>query len=169
MRSDEEVHMLQAAAEMYCQPKVTLQYNEFVVLGKTVLEAVVTKNTEELVSAPDKNGDYKVYVRRHSQNILANGIYIQTWKLKKQSASVQIRFSATEKAFLELVKTHQPISFSQLKKHLKISSPKLNKLIIDFILIDILTLGISEKGYFYQLNAEYLPTDETAKANQNSI
>jgi predicted HTH transcriptional regulator len=161
IRSDEEIHMLQAAAEMYCQPKVILKFTEFEVLGKTVLEATVPKNTEALVSAPDKNGDYKIYVRRHDQNILANGIYIQTWKLKKQENPVHIYFSNNEKSLLELLREHHSMSFSQLKKHLKLTSNKLTKLIVDFILVDILTLKITEKGYFYQLNSHYVNEDDT--------
>jgi len=151
IRSYEEIHMLEAAAQMYCKPEVPLKYTEWQIEGKKILEVEIAQNNEALVSATDKNGDLKVFVRINDENILANGIFIMNWEQKKNGRSVDIQYAETEKAFIYNITKHQPINFSQLRKKLNINPAKLNQLILDFMMIDIIKLQITEKGYFYSL------------------
>lgn len=160
IRSEEEIHMLEAAAQMYCKPEVPLEYKEWNILGKQILEVDIKTTEGELISAPDKTGDYKVFIRHLDQNILANGIYIKAWKQRKEGRSVKIAYTAIEKSFLQTIKKEQPISWSQLRKKLKLSPPQLNQLLLDFILLNIVELKISEKGYFYILNDEQLEENQ---------
>ena len=163
VRSEEEKHMLVAAAEMYCQPEVALEFTEWKINGKQVLVVDINRNREHLTSAPDKNGKYKVFIRREDQNILANGIYIKNWEQKKSERKLEIQFTEVEKTFLQTIKKNHPISFSKLRRLLKMSPRKLNLLILDFLLIEVLELKITEKGYFYQLNEKQLEDYENAE------
>ncbi len=151
VRSDEEIHMLQGAAQLYCRPEVPLKFTEWQLNGKKILEVDIEKNQDALVSAPSKNGEFKVFVRLDDENILANGIFIKAWEQKKEGRSVDIQYTGTEKAFIETIEKKQPINWSQLRKQLKITPQKLNQLILDFMMIDIVELQITEKGYFYAL------------------
>ncbi|NPD44533.1 MULTISPECIES: helix-turn-helix domain-containing protein [unclassified Lentimicrobium] len=152
VRSEEEFHMLQAAAQMYCKPEVPLKFKEWNVLGKLILEVSIKKTEEELVSAPDKNGAFKVFIRLNDQNILANGMFIKAWQQKRNARPVKINYTDIEKEFLNQINEKQPISWSQLRKQLKLTPKKTNQLLLDFLLLEIIELKISEKGYFYQLN-----------------
>ncbi|MCK5775150.1 MAG: ATP-binding protein [Bacteroidales bacterium] len=151
IRSDEEIHMLQAAAQLYCRPEVALKFTQWQVEGKKVLEVDISKTIDDLIMAPDRNDVYKVFVRVADENILANGIFIKNWKQKKAGRSVDIQYTDTEKAFIQTLETSQPINFSQLRRKLNVSPPKLNQLILDFMMIDIVELKITEKAYFYKL------------------
>jgi len=163
VRSEEEKHMLVAAAEMYCQPEVALEFTEWKINGKQVLEVDIYRNREYLTSAPDKNGDYKIFIRMEDQNILANGIYIKNWEQKKSERKVEIQFTDTERLFLQTIKENQSLSFSKLRKLIKTSPKKLNQLLLDFLLIEVVELKITEKGYFYQLNEQQLEDYENAE------
>lgn len=44
IRSEEEKHMIQTAAELYCQPQVDYYVKEWEINGKTVLEVIVPKS-----------------------------------------------------------------------------------------------------------------------------
>ncbi len=160
IRSEEEIHMLQAAADMYCIPPVSLKFKEWEVLGKQVLEVDIQTNSDHLIQAPDKNGDYKVFIRMHDQNILANGIFIKAWERKKQALKVEIKYTEDEKNFLQEIKHQQPINWSQLRKRLDLKPARLNQMILDFMQIDIVELRISEKGYFYHLNEKQIEKNE---------
>jgi predicted HTH transcriptional regulator len=151
IRSDEEIHMLEAAAQLYCKPEVPLIFNEWNVNGKQILEVDIAKSENELISAPDKNGEFKIFIRYQDQNILANGIFIKAWQKKKEASSVEIMYTDEEKSFLQIVKEHQPINWSQIRKKLQCSPSKLNKMLLDFILIDVVELIMTDKGYFYKL------------------
>lgn len=163
IRSEEEFHMLQAAAQMYCKPEVPLEFKEWNVLGKLILEVTIKKTENELVSAPDKNGVYKVFIRLADQNILANGIFIQAWNQKKEARPVKISYTEVEQNFLSQIEQKQPISWSQLRKHLKLTPKKMNQLVLDFMLLDIIELDISEKGYFYKLIDKQIEKNEATK------
>ncbi|MCK5775808.1 MAG: ATP-binding protein [Bacteroidales bacterium] len=151
IRSDEEIHMLEAAAQLYCSPEIPLKFTEWQVDGKKILEVDIAKTTENLITAPDRNDVYKVFVRVADENILANGIFIKNWEQKKTGRAVDIQYTDTEKAFIQTLEKSQPINFSQLRKRLNLSSQKLNQLILDFMMIDMVVLRITEKGYFYKL------------------
>jgi predicted HTH transcriptional regulator len=163
VRSEEEIHMLEAAAQMYCKPEVLLKFNEWNVNGKQILEVDIEKSKEELISAPDKNGNFKVFIRFEDQNILANGVFIKAWKKKKQAQSVEIKYTQEEQELLKILKEYQPINFSQIRKKLKCSPARLNQMILDFILINVVELKISDKGYFYCLTETQLEKDEKPK------
>ena len=68
VRSDEEIHMIQAAAEMYCQPKVDYSTEEWEINGKTVLEVIIPKDKHHKHKAPDNQGDYRIFVRVKDEN-----------------------------------------------------------------------------------------------------
>lgn len=163
VRSEEEKHMLEAAAQMYCKPEVPMTFTEWKVNGKQILEVDIQKDPTELISAPDKNGDYKVFIRLEDQNILANGMYIRNWEQRKSARKVEIQFTDLERSFLRIIKDHEPISFSKIRKQLKISPAKLTHMVLDFMLIEVVELKITEKGYFYQLNEKQLEGYENAE------
>lgn len=163
VRSEEEIHMLEAAAQMYCKPEVPLKFNEWNVNGKQILEVDIEKSKEELISAPDKNGAYKVFIRFEDQNILANGVFVKAWNKKKVAQSVEIKYTRQEQEFLKILKDFQPINFSQIKKKLQCSPAKLNQMILDFILINVVKLEISDKGYYYYLKETQISKDENQK------
>ena len=151
VRSDEEIHMLQAAAQLYCQPEVKLKFTQWQIEGKKILEVDISKTTENLINAPDRNDVYKVFVRVADENILANGIFIKNWEQKKIGRAVDIQYTDIEKAFIQTLEEFQPINFSQLRRKLEVSPQKLNQLILDFMMINIVELKITEKAYFYKL------------------
>lgn len=163
IRSEEEIHMLEAAAQMYCKPEVPLKFNEWNVNGKQILEVDIDKSTDQLISAPDKNGDLKVFIRYQDQNILANGIFIKAWNRKKQAESVEIQFTDEEEKFLQIVGEYQPINWSQIRKKLNCSPQKLNQMILDFMLIDVIELQMTDKGYYYNLNEDQRERYEDSK------
>jgi predicted HTH transcriptional regulator len=151
VRSEEEVHMLEAAAQLYCRPEIPLKFTQWQVDGKKVLEVDIAKTRDVLVMAPDRNDVYKVFVRVRDENILANGIFIKNWEQKKNKRAVDIQYTDIEKAFIQTLEKHQPINFSQLRKKLAIPPQKLNQLILDFMMIDMVELVITEKAYYYRL------------------
>jgi len=163
VRSDEEIHMLEAAAQMYCKPEVPLFFNEWNVNGKQILEVDIKKSSEQLISAPDKNGNYKVFIRFQDQNILANGIFIKAWFQKKEEKSVEIQYTDEEEKFLQIVGEFQPINWSQIRKKLKCSPQKLNQMILDFMLINVIELQMTDKGYYYLLNEDQRERYEDSK------
>ena len=110
IRSDEEIHMIEAAAEMYCRPKVHYTTVEWEINGKAVLGVIVPKDELKKHKAPDNQGNYKIFVRVKDENLVADNILIKVWKADKQAIPAKIAFTATEMLLLHYLSEHGEIT-----------------------------------------------------------
>jgi len=160
--SEEEFYMIEAAATMYCQPPIeftTVPWNEG---GKTVLEIKVEKSDQRPHKAPDKDGKYKAYIRVNDNNIVANGVLQKVWKKKKVANGTLITLNKAEKALLNYLHNNPRITFSRFCRIAHIPPYKAEKILVNFVSMDILKMEITEKTTFYYSNPEMdrWPTDK---------
>ncbi|MBR4147423.1 MAG: ATP-binding protein [Bacteroidales bacterium] len=152
VRSDEEIHMIQAAAEMYCQPEVHYSTEEWVINGKTVLEVIIPKDETDKHKAPDNQGKYKVYVRVKDENLVADPILLKVWKYQKNKKFTKISFTEPEMALLHYLSEHPSITFDEfLELTPIINKRRAENILINFILIGTIKMTMTSQGTFYQL------------------
>ena len=152
IRSEEEKHMIQTASEMYCIPNVNFQAKEWNINGKTVLEIIVPKSKYHKHKAPDHNNIYKVYIRVKDQNILADGILLKIWKYQNNKQEVRVTFTESEMFLLKYLNDNKRITLKEFMKAAKISKKEAEKTLVNFTLINMLKLEITEKVIFFSLN-----------------
>jgi len=155
VRSDEEYYMIEAGARLYCRPEVSFDMKEWEEGGKTVMEIIVPKSPQAPHSAPDKEGEYRVYVRVGDQNFPANGVHRKVWKKQKDPKGVYIEYTVAERTLLAYLEVHQKITLSAFRKISGFSLPKCEHILADFIILDIIRINYSETGSFYTLNPEF--------------
>lgn len=149
VRSDEEIHMIQAAAEMYCQPKVDYTTEEWDINGKTVLEVIIPKDTQNKHKAPDNQGVYKIFVRVKDENLVADSVLLRVWKSNKFSKSAKITFTETETLLLHYLNENQTITLSEFQEIAHINKRKAEAILADFILVGTINIvQTSQKTYF---------------------
>lgn len=149
VRSDEEIHMIQAAAEMYCQPKVDYTTEEWEINGKTVLEVIIPKDTQNKHKAPDSQGVYKIFVRVKDENLVADSVLLRVWKSNKFSKSAKITFTETETFLLHYLNENQTITLSEFQEIAHINKRKAEAILADFILVGTINIvQTSQKTYF---------------------
>lgn len=151
VRSEEEYHMIEAAAQLYCKPEVKFSTREWNIGGKVVLEVAVPRSKDVKHRAPDKNNEYKVYVRVDDQNLLANQILLQVWKRKKSPKPVKVSFTEVESKLLKHLENNGPISKNEFIKLCNISWTRANRILVDFILLGIIQMNLFEKGATFEL------------------
>lgn len=78
VRSEEEIYMIDAAAQMYCQPPVKLENYIYKVEGKDVLEVRVAESDRKPICALDETGKAWAYVRIKDENILASPVHLKS-------------------------------------------------------------------------------------------
>lgn len=154
IRSEEEKHMIQTASEMYCIPNVNFQAKEWNINGKTVLEIIVPKSKYHKHKAPDHNNIYKVYIRVKDQNILADGILLKLWKYQNNKQEVRVTFTESEMFLLKYLNDNKKITLKEFMKAAKISKKEAEKTLVNFTLINMLKLEITEKVIFFSLYEE---------------
>jgi len=153
VRSDEEFYMIETAATLYTQPEVPYTTRVWNVEGKQVVEVVVLRRTGKPHKAPDKEGNYKVFIRVKDQNLLANTLLIRYWRLKEQQGEdgVFIKYTEKEDMLLKYLESYGSITLTKLIKLTGLNKRKAEQLLIDFMLLNILEIVVTESSTFYKL------------------
>lgn len=156
VRSEEEYYMVEGAARLYCRPEVKFETHEWDVDGRKVLEVIVGKDRwTEPHKAQDREGRWKVYIRAGDQNLLANVVLLRLWERQREGKGVFMRFTRVEKLLLELLERDGEITMQQFRKLAGISYHKTVDLLVDFLMIGIIEMRITEKETYYFLSADY--------------
>jgi hypothetical protein len=151
VRSEEEYYMVEAAAQMYCKPEVTFSSREWNVDGKLVLEIVVAKSNATKHKAPLKDDDYKVFIRVGDKNILADSILVRYWKRQAEKTPVKISFTEPEMVLLRQLSDKQQITLHQFMDLAGIGKKLAEKIIIDFLVIQLIRIQQNEKETLFKL------------------
>ena len=152
VRSDEEFHMIQAAAEMYCQPKVEFSTEEWEINGKTVLEVIIPKDKHHKHKAPDNQGNYKIFVRVKDENLIADSVLIKVWKYDKFARPAKIAFTETEMQLLRYLSENGEITLQEFQKMAHINRRKAESILADFILVGTIELVQTNQSTYFMLN-----------------
>ena len=164
VRSDEEIHMIEAAAEMYCSPKVEYQTKEWEINGKTVLEVIIPKDNHDKHKAPDNQGNYKIYVRVKDENLVADSVLLRVWKFNKFSRPAKIAFTETEESLLCYLNEYGSITLQDFQTMAHINKRRAEAILADFIMIGTIkivqtsqntTFQLAIWTYFFQKNGIY--------------
>ncbi len=151
IRSAEELYMLQAASDLHTKPPVPLEIKKHIIQKKEVLEVIIKKSDNRPHTAPDEKGNDKAYIRVKDENLAANGLLLKVWKAEKTRKNIKIEYGKAENFLLKYLNEHPYITFSKFRKSAGISFTKAEKILINFILLDIIELVITENLNFYKL------------------
>ena len=155
VKSDEEYYMAEAAAKLYSKPPLDFQTQQWHIEGKTVLEIVIPKSTENPHYAQNDDGKWLVYIRKDDQNIVAPGILLKVWEQQKNPQGVFISFTEEEKRLLSLLESEQQLSLNQFIRKAKLPRWKGEKTLVKLIVIGVVGMEISESGTRFFLRDDF--------------
>ncbi|MDP2723289.1 MAG: ATP-binding protein [Bacteroidales bacterium] len=151
IQSGEELYMVQRASKNFCQPEVVFASKEWILEGKKILEVKVPVSKQLPHRAPDTQGNYKVFVRIHDQNMMASGIQMKIWKKQQSDEAVQITYNQQVKELLSLVESQPGLGINELKAKLNVSKHKLEELLADLIVMKVIQIGRTGNELVFQL------------------
>ncbi|MFC2152960.1 helix-turn-helix domain-containing protein [Bacteroidota bacterium] len=152
VKSDEEFYMVQAAADLYCKPPINFETKVWEINDKTILEITIPKiSNDKLLTAPDKNGIYKVYIRVNDENIIVNNIYLKAWSKKKFGKGVLIRYAEPEKILFEYLMENQSITFSKFKKLAKITKYRTEQILVNMVVLELIKIDFADNMVKYTI------------------
>jgi predicted HTH transcriptional regulator len=155
VRTGEEYYMVQAASELYTRPEVKFEVKEWQVEGRAVLEIIVQKSQAMPHSAPDKDGNWKVYIRVKDHNYLANSIWLRVLRHHKTDLGTLVEYTEKERLLITYLSDHEKITLSKFIKLAGISRKKAENLLVNFISLSIVKMEFTENGVFYSLAKQY--------------
>ncbi len=113
VRSDEEIYMIETAAQMYCSPEQHVTFKVFNVNGKSVVKADIAEADEKPVQAQDDNGVWHVYYRVADENVLASRLHeriLQNTVADDCPPEETISYSEREQVLLNYLRNHGGIT-----------------------------------------------------------
>lgn len=155
VKTDEEFYMVESAAKIYSRPAIDFTSRQWTVEGKTVLEIIVEPSPVKPHFARDENGKWLAYCRIDDENCLAHKIQVNVWKRKNSSTGLFVSYSAEEKFLIDLLKKFPAISFSKYLRLSKLSRPVAEKILTDFVLMEIVTMNVTKNGTTFSLNKNF--------------
>ena len=116
VRSDEEFYMVEAAAQMYCNPPILFKSKSHKLNQKTVLEIIIDKFTDPPILAPGKEDKWTAYLRVKDENIVASKVLVKYWMKKKSTDGLNIELSKNEDILLNYLEQNESISISKFTR-----------------------------------------------------
>ena len=151
VRSDEEIYMAEAAAQMYCQPSMDLKIKEWTEEGKTVLEVIIPKLADEICYAQDYDGKWLAYVRVDDKNFLAAPVHLRVWKRKLKAYPTHITYTEKEKKLLDYLSVNPHISLKEFCLLAGINKNIAETILVNLIMLDIVEIFYTEQAVLYRL------------------
>jgi len=153
IRSEEEFYMIQNAAMRYCKPEVYFLSKEWLIEGKKILEITIPKGPQPPYKATDPHGRFRAYIRVNDENILAGGVQMKIWQQRKSRKAIRFSNSMEEKILLRCLPAGEMISLARLKKKCGLSPYKIEKMLADFILLELVNMEITSEDSFFSLRS----------------
>lgn len=154
IRSEEEIYMIEAAAQMYCQPQVEVETHTYIVEGRTVLEVRINEATGKPVYALDEENKPKAYIRIDDENILATPVHLKVWQHTKKQEGAFLAFTEKEQHLLDVLKEKDCLTLNQCCKYCKASRPAMCNLLADFIRFGLVSPVFEGHKFYFKLNEE---------------
>jgi predicted HTH transcriptional regulator len=151
IRSEEEYHMLEAAAQLYCRPEIPFEVQHWTIMGKTILEVDIAKADKRPCLAQHENERWLAYLRVEDQNLLANRVMMKVWQKEKRKKGILVEYSNAEKTLLDYLKSNDHITISKFCRLCKILLREAEEILSDLIVLEVIQIQITEKGAHYSL------------------
>ncbi len=150
----EEIHMIEAAVDMYCKPKLEFQSRVWQEDMKLVLEVSIEKSARRPVLALDEEGKWKAYVRRKDHTLLANKILLNVWKIEHFDQKKPEKIGEEETRLLGIIAQNPQITLSKIYRLSSLEKSTIDRLLPLFICWNLVSMEINENGTFYEIKED---------------
>lgn len=103
VRNEEDIYVIEQAAQMYCVPEQEIQVTAFKVEGGlTVFRIEIRKSSVRPVSVKEADGHLKAYYRVRDENIAAPELMVRAWRREAEGDGALVTLSEAEKSLLAM-------------------------------------------------------------------
>ena len=148
---EDEMHMIEGAAEVFCTQEVEYSINVFKEKGKSVLEVNIPASDTKPHLAKNNEGKWLAYLRVEDENFLSDAVLLQYWRDSKVTSKAFIKYEDEDKKILELLETNPSITYKELAKLSRIPRPKIIHALAKLLRWSIVDYQVDEKGIYYFL------------------
>lgn len=139
--SDEEIFMIDQAAQLYCRPVQSVDYTIYRHEGKCVLYAQIGEAVQKPVKAPNESGEWKAYYRVDDENVLAHPLHVKVMQLQgNDKAQTVMSYTDKEQSFLDSLELQMEVDIDDCPRLTHLSRKATNDLIVKLCEFGVLRL-----------------------------
>ncbi len=150
VRTDEEYYMIEAAAELYCKPRVDFETKDWNVGGKKVLEITIPESTSKPHMALNDEQKWMAYIRVADENIIASAVILKVWQKLQSVKGIKINDTEPGKKLLMYLSENLNITLSGFLKLAKIPYHKGVNILSDYIALGLIESDYIDKKFVYK-------------------
>ncbi len=151
IKSDEEMYMIESAARIFSKPAIPYEIKIWQIGKKNILEVIIPKSNLRPHYAKNDKNKWIAYIRNKDKTLMANKVLIDVWKNSKNPKPIKIIYSRKEQLLLNYLTDNKFITIKEFVNLAQISYKLAQKILVDFILLDIIGIQITEKEALYYL------------------
>ncbi len=103
VRNEEDIYVIEQAAQMYCRPEQEIQVTAFKAEGGlTVFRVEIRKSAVRPVMVKETDGNWKAYYRVRDENIAAPELMVKAWRREAEGDGTVVTLSEAEKCLLAM-------------------------------------------------------------------
>jgi predicted HTH transcriptional regulator len=150
--SEEEKHMLELAANVYCNPPVKIFFKEVQTEDdKTVLKVIIPESVEKPHKVKMNEGDWRGYIRVKDKTVQTSDLVEQVLKIETEE-KILPEFDLQETALIDYLKANRQITQKQFMKLVNISERSAYQILIRMVLHGAIRLHGKEKENYFTLS-----------------
>ncbi len=151
VRSDEEQYMIEAAAQLYCRPRIDYDMQTIEAEGRSVLIVQVAESKRKPVYAEDENGRHLAYLRIRDENILATPVHLRVWQQSGSPQGELLACTEREQLLLNLLRENDRLSLNRYCRLARLSRRAAEHLLAKFIRYGIVEAVFEGHQFHFRL------------------
>lgn len=138
VRSEEDIYMIEQAAQMYCRPAQDVKITAFSTEGGAiVIRAEISRSDKRPVKSQEPDGSWRAYYRVKDENILAPAIMVKAWKCKESHRGEIVKFSDVECSLLRLLDDKGTTTVDEYARYAHISNAIAESIVVKLCAMDV--------------------------------
>lgn len=148
---EEEKHLLNMAAEHFCDPPVRIFFKELEDEDKTVLKVIIPESTEKPHLVKVKENDWRGYIRVKDETVQTSNMVLKVLETETTEELLPA-FDFQEKTLLEFLGKNRRITLKQYMKLVNISQRRAYRILVKMVLQGAIRVHDKEKENYYTLS-----------------
>ena len=144
VRNEEDIYMVEQAAQVFCIPPQSLKVDAFKVQGgKLVLRVEIARCDNPPVMVREADGHLKAYFRVADENIAAHPLMVRAWKQASSGEGGAFALDDLGRTLLELASAPGGIEPEQIMLSAHVSRSRAEDAIVNLVAMNLLEFKYS--------------------------
>lgn len=151
--SEEEMYVVEAAAQVFSTPEIPLQGKLHEIDGKEILEIII-EASEEKHFVKEEDGRKLAYIRLEDMNLKANRVQLKIWQIQSEKKGKKFTYGKKEQVLFDHLREHGSISFKKYCKITRQHYRRATEKLAHLVLWEVIDMDVSEKGVLFHAGIE---------------